>query len=250
MNNLRAFIWSMETYREDWVLKKTWSIIQMVFYLDKIILDFLNLPNEEKYSMFTTYWVTGSKKILEDVLPDFVLADYFTFDVAEVNITKIVRTQISSSTWIDGKYGLMFLEFEGLEKESEDENKVTYDYTITEDSLRANNSYIRDPFHYSSGRDYVKIKSFRELQQPIKISNQAKLFLSCAICKELSWQGRHQKYKVLQYTEEQILSEEKELFNRLQGLVDILIDHFNVQGDHLVVEMVRKMMSVPPSQYE
>ena len=234
MKNLHAFIWSMETYsKETGEVVKRWKNIQLIFEITPATMKLLGLPLKKEYSMYSAYWVSGNKKLLSNIIPDDIILDNFSSQTGDKSFTNI-----DGSLHIPGRFGLLVRQFSSYSEK----NPNRRIYTVNEETAKENNQYINN---HDRGSTFIKKA---EKLEEIHISNQAIIYLICLIGRDLIWEGRGYKFKVLQYTSEMKDKEIKELINRQLSWIDVLCDHFKVSKDHPVIEVTRKLLSVRPDE--
>ena len=242
MKNIHAFVWSMEIYKtESPNVQGTWSVIQVIFELGEELMKILGLPLRKENSMYSAYWVSGNKKVLNRFIPDEVI-----LDSCKIELDKTERKSIDGATYIDGTYGLEVREFLNYSKEDPDIRI----YDVDEDSARENTSYI-DRFHGHNDRGGSYVAGVKELREnEINLSDQAKLYLVCLVGRSLLWDGRDYMFRVLQYTKEQKEKEIKELLEFQVSWVDALCDYFGVPKDLPILTPIREMLGIEPKTYE
>lgn len=238
MKKLHAFIWSMETYsQETGEVVKRWNNIQLIFELTSATMKLIGLPLKKEYSMYSAYWVSGNKKLLSNIIPDDIILDNFSSQTGDKSFTNI-----DGSLHIPGRFGLLVRQFNSYSEKNPDRRV----YTVNEKTAKENNQYIDKSGGYFD-RKSTFIKNAEKLEE-IHLSNQAIIYLICLVGRDLIWEGRDYKFRVLQYTSEMKDKEIKELINRQLSWIDILCDHFKVPKDHPVIEVTRKLLSVRPNE--
>ena len=241
MKNLHAFIWSMETYNKNSTeATATWNTIQLIFEISEEIMKLLGLPLEKEYSMYSACWATSNKKILPQIIPDVVILDSIMIEEKKAKYPTRLGT-----VWISGKFGLDVNEFSAY-SDAEAEERI---YDVTVDTAKSNNPYI--PLHYSYQDDNSYVKESTELREEnINLSPQAKVYLTCLIGRDLLWNGRSYKFQVLQYTEEMVEAEKKELVEKQLEWVDALCDYYGADKESGIIRKVREFAETAPDKYD
>lgn len=202
--------------------------IQLAVELSIKAKEILKLYPINDISSYSATWVKTPKKYSKTVLPDDVIIDAINV----LNNNEYVRTfgryDYRLGVHLDGIYGFTLDSFV---------NKVgivTNDFN--EELMNANNTYL------STKAGGLTMFCIDLKKAEPNLSPHGKLFLLMYISYLRQWNGRYDKFKILQYNIEQRIKEKEEIINLQQSQLDLLSKELGVSSDSRVYKEIRDMI--------
>lgn len=203
--------------------------IQLAISLSEKAKRELNLLPLESISSYSITWINNPKKYSREILSDEII-----IDTVDTFINK--KTHYRSSTfgmYLRGRFGFdvdPFVDNDGIDTDN-----------FNKELLDRNHSYLSSipKFYQKSGY------SISMSEMVPNLTPQGKLFILMYINYHRLWEGRDEKFRVLQYTTEQIEKESLDVVNLQQTQFDRLAKELGVNIDTAVCNAIREMISKP-----
>lgn len=202
--------------------------IQLAVELSIKAKEILKLYPINDISSYSATWVKTPKKYSKTVLSDDVIIDAINV----LNNNEYVRTfgryDYRLGVHLDGIYGFTldsFVNKEGI---------ATNDFS--EELMNVNNTYLGT----KAGGLTMFCIDLKKAEP--NLSPKGKLFLLMYIGYLRQWNGRYDKFKILQYNIEQRIKEKEEIINLQQSQLDLLSKELGVSSDSRVYKEIRDMI--------
>lgn len=202
--------------------------IQLAVELSIKAKEILKLYPINDISSYSATWVRIPKKYSKTVLSDDVIIDA----INALNNDKYLRTfgryDYRLGAHLDGIYGFT------LDSFVDKGGTVTNDFS--EELMGTNNIYLGS---IAGGLTMYNV-DLKKIEP--NLTSKGKLFLLMYIGYLRQWNGRDEKFKILQYSIEQRIKEKERVINLQQAQLDLLSKELDVSSDSRVYKEISDMI--------